>query len=70
MSPNEEKPKMMSRQFSLTEPNQRLTKDTLAKIGNRQTKVVANTSKKAKKIKKIMIQNHREMCRVLETFGG
>ena len=62
LSPDEEKPKPMSRQFSLNEPNQRLNKDILAKIGNRQTKVVAHTSEKVKKIEKQNISKISEKC--------
>jgi hypothetical protein len=49
LSPDEENPRQISRQFSLTQQNQRLTKDNLARIGNRQTKVVNHTSKKDKR---------------------
>ena len=48
LSPDEENPKRIIRQFSLTEQNQRLTKDNLARIGNRQTKLVNHASKEVK----------------------
>ena len=69
LSPDEENPTRISRQFSLTEPNQRLTKDNLAKIGNRQTKVVNHASKKEKRGKNGSFCTFREMCFLLETFG-
>ena len=48
LSPDEENPTRISRQFSLTEPNQRLTKDALARVGNRQTKVINHAREKEK----------------------
>jgi len=45
LSPDEEKPRGMSRQFSLQEPSQRFSKDIADRIGNRQTKVVTNASR-------------------------
>ena len=45
LSPEEENPKQLSRQFSLTEPKQRLSKDTLARIGKTLTKVVNYASR-------------------------
>ena len=51
LSPDEENPKRIIKQFSRTEQTPRLTKDNLARIGNRQTKVVNHASKKVKKRK-------------------
>eukprot|EP00090_Calanus_glacialis_P010350 TRINITY_DN18737_c0_g1_i1.p1 TRINITY_DN18737_c0_g1~~TRINITY_DN18737_c0_g1_i1.p1 ORF type:complete len:383 (-),score=90.96 TRINITY_DN18737_c0_g1_i1:399-1547(-) len=51
LSPDEENPRRISRQFSLTQQNQRLTKDNLARIGNRQTKVVNHAKKCASCLK-------------------
>jgi len=54
LSPDEEKPRIMSRQMSLNEPNQRLNKDTLAKIGNRQIKVVSHKKNCASCLKPLL----------------
>ena len=62
LSPDEENPTRIISQFSQTEPNQRLTKDTLARIGNRQTKVVNHASKLERRRGKRLILNLLEKC--------
>jgi len=54
LSPDEEKPRLMSRQFSLQEPSNRLSKDVVDRIGNRQTKVVNQTKKCAACLKPLV----------------
>jgi len=54
LSPDEEKPRGMSRQFSLQEPSQRFSKDIADRIGNRQTKVVTNAKKCAACLKPLV----------------